>query len=257
MIKLSGCIEMLFSEIDEFADRIPAAAQAGLPAFEFWKCSQKDIDAVVGAKDAAEIQIAAMAVEAPQGMLSLTAVEEFTYCTEAAARVAQRLGASAIIAITGWEDTERPRSEQHEAIVACLKAAAPIVEDADLTLVLEPLNILVDHAGYYLYESAEGFQIIDEVGSPNVKLLFDIYHQQVTEGNLIANITANIDKIGHFHAADVPGRNEPGTGEINWSNVVAAINDTDYDGYLGLEYQPTIATPKSLEFIQSVVASLE
>jgi hydroxypyruvate isomerase len=99
----------------------------------------------------------------------------------------------------------------------------------------------VNHKGYYLATSAEGFEVIREVGSPAVKLLFDIYHQQITEGNLIANIRAGIDLIGHFHTADNPGRNELGTGEINYRNVFKAIEETGYQGF-GLEYAP-IADP--------------
>ena len=109
-----------------------------------------------------------------------------------------------------------------------------------MTLVIEPLNVLVNHKGHYLSTSTEGFQILGEVGSPNIQLLFDIYHQQITEGNLIQNITRNIEKIGHFHVADVPGRHEPGTGEINYSNVFGAIVKAGYTGFVGLEMWPTI-----------------
>lgn len=83
-----------------------------------------------------------------------------------------------------------------------------------------------------------GFEIVDAVDSPNVQLLYDVYHQQVTEGNVIQTITANIDRIGHFHVADVPGRHEPGTGELDYENVFAAIEETDYDGYVGCEFSP-------------------
>lgn len=115
---------------------------------------------------------------------------------------------------------------------------APFLEEAGVTLVVEPLNILVDHPGYYLYSSEEAFQIIDEVGSPNVKVLFDIYHQQIMEGNLISRIQRNINKIGHFHAADNPGRHELYMGEIQYLNVFRAIEETGYRGYIGFEYFP-------------------
>ncbi len=137
-------------------------------------------------------------------------------------------------------------------MVACLKTAAPLAEEAGVTLVLEPLNILVDHPGYFLTSSREGFEIVEQVGSPAVKLLYDIYHQQVTEGNLIATITSHIDLIGHFHAADVPGRHEPGTGEINYANVLAAIDEAGYEGFIGLEYAPTVATAESLQAVLSM-----
>ena len=109
-----------------------------------------------------------------------------------------------------------------------------------MTLSIETLNVLVDHKGYYLATSEEGFRMVDAVGSPRVRLLFDIYHQQITEGNLIANITANLGKISHFHLADVPGRHQPGTGEINYLNVFRAIAAKGYTGFLGLEMWPTV-----------------
>jgi hydroxypyruvate isomerase len=117
---------------------------------------------------------------------------------------------------------------------------------------VEPLNIAVNHKGYYLYSSAEGFDIIRAVGSPNVKLLYDIYHQQVTEGNLIQTITENIELIGHFHVADVPGRHEPGTGEINYANVLKAIDETGYNGYVGLEYAPKASALESLRKVKAL-----
>ena len=107
-----------------------------------------------------------------------------------------------------------------------------------VTLVLEPLNVLHDHRGYYLWSSYEGFGIIEEVGSPAVKLLYDVYHQQISEGNLISNIKNNAHLIGHVHIADVPGRHQPGTGEINYKNVFAALDSAGYEGYTGMEFSP-------------------
>ncbi len=142
--------------------------------------------------------------------------------------------------------------QMHTSIVEGLGQAAPMVEEAGLFLAVEPLNVLVDHPGYYLTTSEEGFDILGEVGSPNVKLLFDIYHQQITEGNLLDNIIPNIGSISHFHVADVPGRHEPSTGEINYSNVFAAIEKTGYGGYVGLEYGPTGDTAESLKIVQAL-----
>jgi len=104
---------------------------------------------------------------------------------------------------------------------------------------MEPLNTMVDHAGYFLASTDEGFEFIRRIGSPAVKLLFDIYHQQITEGNLINNITRHVDLIGYLHVADVPGRHEPGTGEINYLNVLRAAKGAGYTGLVGLEYEPS------------------
>jgi hydroxypyruvate isomerase len=113
--------------------------------------------------------------------------------------------------------------------------------------VLEPLNTKVDHAGYYLQTAKEGFEILDEVASPAVKMLFDIYHHQIMEGNVIQDITKNISKIAHFHVADVPGRHEPGTGEINYANVFRAIAGSGYQGFVGLEFKPSKSAEETLK----------
>ena len=110
-------------------------------------------------------------------------------------------------------------------------------EEAGVTLVLEPLNVLTNHMGYFLDSSYEAFAIIEEVGSPAVKLLFDVYHQQISNGNLIDTIKKFGHLVGHYHIADVPGRNEPGTGEINYPNVFRAIDATGYQAYVGMEYR--------------------
>ena len=130
------------------------------------------------------------------------------------------------------------RQKQHDCLVEGLREAAPILENAGITLVIEPLNELIDHAGYYLIRSDEAFQIIDKVGSPNVKVVFDIYHQQISEGNVIRNLTRNIDSIAHFHAAGNPGRHELTVGELNYRAIFDAIAETSYNGFVGLEYWP-------------------
>ncbi|MFT4690385.1 MAG: hydroxypyruvate isomerase, partial [Limisphaerales bacterium] len=156
---------------------------------------------------------------------------------------ARRLGTKTLISQVGDHRVGVSRDEQRQSLVDGLRAAAPDLEAAGVTLVIEPLNELVDHAGYYLIRSDEAFDIVDQVGSPNVKVVFDIYHQQISEGHLIRNIVSNIDKIGHFHAAGNPGRNELQRGEINYAEVFAAIRATEFDGYVGLEYWPLDEDP--------------
>lgn len=161
-------------------------------------------------------------------------------------KVANELGITNLIVVTGQERMDASREEQHNNIVTALKKAACVVEKENMNLVLEPLNVLINHKGYYLATSKEGFEIIKEVNSPKVKLLFDIYHQQITEGNLLSNILGNIDLIGHFHVADTNGRHEVGTGEINYKNIFKAIEKTNYDGFVGLEYSPILHTQDTI-----------
>jgi hydroxypyruvate isomerase len=119
-----------------------------------------------------------------------------------------------------------------------LTLLAPLAERYGVTLNLEPLNTTVDHAGYWLDSSQAGFELVRRVGSPNLRLLFDIYHMQVMEGNLIARMRAHLDLIGHIHVADVPGRHQPGTGEINYRNIFCALRDAGYDRAVGMEFAP-------------------
>jgi hydroxypyruvate isomerase len=151
---------------------------------------------------------------------------------------AKKVDAKRLVVLTGNELGGMPRSEQMSNAVAALREAAPILEKNGITAIVEILNTYVDHAGYFLYYVRDGAELVDRVGSPNVKLLFDIYHTQIMEGNLIQNIRMNIDRIGHFHVGDVPGRHEPGTGEINYRNVFKAIYDLGdrFPGYVALEY---------------------
>ncbi|MCX8035808.1 MAG: TIM barrel protein [Candidatus Sumerlaeia bacterium] len=149
--------------------------------------------------------------------------------------LAKRLNIKCLLGLTGQKRQDMSAEKQTEIIVKGLKRLAPIAQEHDMIIVLEILNVLVNHPGYFLVYTPQGAEIIQAVNHPNVKLLYDIYHQQISEGNLIANIKKYISCIGHFHIGDNPGRQYPGTGEINYRNVFKAIKDTGYDGYLAME----------------------
>ena len=127
-------------------------------------------------------------------------------------------------------------TEQTANCIEALKRAADIAGKSRMVLVLEPLNIRVDHAGYFVVFSDHAHQIISAVNHPNVRILFDIYHQQISEGNVINHIRKYWDWIGYFQVGDVPGRREPETGEVNWKNVFKAIHEKGYRGILGMEH---------------------
>ena len=155
------------------------------------------------------------------------------------------LGVKKLITQVG-PDTGADRAEQHRSIVEGLTAGAEILEDAGVTVMIEPLNIKVDHPGYYLTSSAEAFDIVRQVGSPHVKVVFDIYHQQISEGNIIPNITQNLASIVHMHAAGHPGRHELQYGENDYKNIFAAVDKAGYTGACGLEYTPLLEPEESL-----------
>jgi hydroxypyruvate isomerase len=244
-LKLSVCVEMIFRELP-FLERLDQVAAAGYSAFEFWRFADKDVKAI-----RARMQELGLACATFAGTMGVPLVDpsrraELRPAIAEALGVARQLDCPTIIATTGNSLPGVSREEQHASVVAALRELAKPCEEQGVTLVLEPLNVLVDHQGYYLDRSAEGFEILDEVGSPAVKLLYDIYHQQITEGNLIATMTANLAKIGHVHVADVPGRHEPGTGEINYRNVFGALDRAGYARYVGLEYRPRASAASAL-----------
>lgn len=163
------------------------------------------------------------------------------------------LGTKAIITQTGNVIDGLSRETQRQAMIETLKQCAPLCEEAGIILEVEPLNGLVDHKGHFLQYSNESVSVIDQVNSPNVKLVFDVYHQQITEGNVIRNATNYLDRINHYHIADNPGRKQPGTGELNYLNILNAIKETGYDGFVGLECGYTINTDKALDEFKSTI----
>jgi len=163
------------------------------------------------------------------------AVEDVERSIEAA----DELGADTLIVTVGQRIDTLSEAAQHNAVVRVLRAVAPTAEAHDVTVVPEPLNVRNDHPGYFLRTANRGFEIVEAVDSPNVKLLFDIYHQQITEGNVTATLTGHLDLVGHVHIADVPGRHEPGTGELNYANVFEALAEAGYDGVVSCEFSPT------------------
>ena len=240
-MKLSICIDALFP--GNFLEGLKTAAACGYRRYEFWGWQDKDLPAIRQEADRLGLQAAACCVP----FIPLTDPgqrEGFIEGVRCSLKALQAVGANLLIAQTG-PDTGAPRPEQHRAIVEGLKAAAPLLEAAQAMLVIEPLK-LRDHAGYYLSDSEEAFDIVEETASPAVKVLFDIYHQQITQGDLIRRITENIDKIGHFHIAGNPGRHEPDEGEIAYPAIFEAIAKVGYDGGAGLEYRPKAEAKEGL-----------
>ncbi len=166
---------------------------------------------------------------------------------------ARLLGVRRLITQVG-PDTGAPRAAQQESIVQALKDALPILEDNGITLMIEPLNTLFNHPGYYLWSSAQGFDILREVDHPLVKMVYDIYHQQVMEGNIIPSIVNHLDLIAHLHAAGHPGRHELQIGENDYHFIFAAIDRAGYTGACGLEYNPTLPAEESLKTARALYA---
>ncbi len=137
-----------------------------------------------------------------------------------------------------------------------LKNIAPFAEEAEVTLVLEPLNTRAEetrsHKNYFLDSPEPAFELTRQVGSANIKVLFDIYHMQLMAGNLINTLRKNIDQLGYIHLADVPGSHEPGTGELNCRNILKALDSMEYTGFVGFELLPSETDEKALMAIKKI-----
>ncbi|MCL2404727.1 MAG: TIM barrel protein [Defluviitaleaceae bacterium] len=250
-MKLSICLNSVTRSLSK-PEAIHLAKKLGYPAVEFWEGANAPVDEIKQALTETGVSLACMG-GSNNLLVDPSTRAQFLDGLSAAIANTKILGTKNLIATTGQALPDISREAQHESIVDGLKEAAKLLEGTGLTLNLEPLNVLVNHKGHYLASSIEAFEIVRKVASPNIKVLFDIYHQQITEGHLIANITANIDLIGHFHVAGNPGRGEPYFGEINYKEVFKAIDATGYKGYAGLEYWPAIdgmeeSLTKTLEY---------
>jgi hydroxypyruvate isomerase len=162
-------------------------------------------------------------------------LDQFLKEIEESVQVAKRVNARWMTVVPGFVDLRKDMDYQTANVVKALRRACEILEPHKLTMVLEPLNFR-DHPGLFLNKIAQGYQICRAVNSPSCKILDDLYHQQIHEGNLIPNIDLAWDEIGYFQMGDNPGRKEPTTGEINYLNVFKHIHEKGYTGIIGMEH---------------------
>ena len=243
-MKLCVAIPCFFRGTD-FCEAIKTVSDLGFDTVETYNWKELDLSEVKKTLDGYGVKLISMCttefrMTAPEYRQSwLDGLKE-------SCEAANRVGAKHLITQVG-PDTGALREKQHESILEALEAAKPILEDSGVTVMLEPLNTYVNHPGYYLWSAYEGFELIKEADHPNIKLIYDIYHQQVMEGNIIPSVTGNLDLIAHLHCAGHPGRNEPWLGENNYNYIFDAIDKAGYKGACGLEYRPTMDPIESLK----------
>ena len=243
-VKFSACIDMMYPECD-FVDRISAAKADGVDAVEFWKWTGKDIDSIKNKTEELGLGVALFNIDSvdeqlsydlSRGILSHGRTDDFIRALDETVPVMKKLGCDKIIVLAGDVDEKIPYGLALDNIYNVLKSAVPVAESYGVTMLLEPLNTY-DRPTYVLPYSRDAFDIVKGISSPYVKLLFDIYHTQRMEGNLIDTIEKNINHIGHFHVANSPYRCEPDNGEIDYMAVFSAIDASAYSDYVGYEYR--------------------
>lgn len=218
-------------------------ADAGADGVGFLPWREVDPDALAAACKEHDVQWVSTAAGAAAGNTghegpAMTDPKCVDAAVDAITETCERVGEHIdnVIVTVGPEQDGVDEAIQQRAIVDVLRRTASAAADADVTLVVEPLNVRVDHPRYFLTTTDQGIAIVDAVDHEHVRLLYDVYHQQITEGDILARIREYHDCIGMYHVAGVPGRTELGPDELDWETVFAAITETGYEGTIGLEY---------------------
>nr|WP_044199512.1 TIM barrel protein [Oscillochloris trichoides] len=248
-LRFSVCVETLFKE-KPFEQRLEYVHDLGFPAFEFWTRQGKDMNITLALKMALRLEVSAF-VGSTASLVDPAQHQQFFADINRAAALAFDLSCANLIITSGTCVPGMSRQDQRANLLDALHAAAETACDADVTLVLKPLN-QHDHPNTFLSSSDEGFEIVRTVNSPHLRLCYDLYHQQITEGNLTRRISENLDLIGHIQVADVPGRHEPGTGEINYEHIFGLLRELGYKGFVGLEYNSLVDDTASLRAVRAM-----
>jgi hydroxypyruvate isomerase len=245
-MKKSVCIEMLFSEVP-FEDRFGLTKESGFDYLEFWSWQEKDIQKIKELCRANDLKIASFSGDQDFSMIDADQKADYVAFVEESIEAAKFLSCENLVihsnalgengvVINHYPNIAGPN--KIAAMLDVLKTLASAAERSNVTLVLEALNTMVDHSGNFLASTRQAAELIESVNSSHIKILYDIYHMQIMEGNLINTLNQYIDTIGYIHIADVPGRHEPGTGEINFANVIKTLEKLKYDGIIGFELTP-------------------
>ncbi len=269
-LRLSVRVEALFSGLPLTA-QMEKVAEAGYPGFEFGDWRAVDASQINARKRRLGLECACIVGNKgvnPVGMGLCDPAERLAFLAEilASSEAALRFETKQIVVLTGFKVPHLSREQQLASIVEGLKRAHDVVAPRGVTIIVEPINTLAkveplnpkgnNHADYFLDHTAEALDLLSKVGSPYVKLLYDLYHAQIMDGNLIETIRNHTAEIAHVHVGDVPGRHEPGTGEIHHPNVFRALRDAGFKGFVAMEYIPLEDAMKTLRDVRRMVELL-
>lgn len=204
---------------------------------EFSKWSDDDWQRILKRMQALNLSVDATS-GVSHGFADPASKDAFLADLQAILPAVKRLEARQIILLSGKRIEASPQGAQHTASIEALKRAADLLDKAGVIGVIEPIDTL-ENPTIYLNGVTEAFEIVRAVGSPNVKVLYDLYHEQREHGNLIEKLEKNINAVALVHIADVPGRHEPGTGEINYTNIYRRLAHLNYKGGIAMEFYPT------------------
>jgi len=252
-MELGLCIEMAFADLP-FADRVKKAADLGFKNVEMWFVDMSfkgKPDDLAGIANDNNVKITNTVIGAPDGSIGggLTNPanrEQWFTRAKMTIEFTKQAQIPAAIVCTGNVIDGMTYDQMLDSVMEGLKPTIEIAEENGVTLLLEPLNDRYDHPGYFVTGSDLGGQICRDCNSERMKMLFDCYHMQIMEGDLIKHIESNMDVIGHFHSAGVPGRHELYNGETDYPFVISQIEKLGYKAVFGLEYEPSFDHEESL-----------
>ena len=238
--KFAVNVEMWWRDLP-FLDRLRKTAELGFPAVEFWPLAGKDIEATAALAEELGLEIAQFTAWGfKPGLNEPKNHPDFLKAIRESCAAAKTLNCKMATVVAGNDVPGMTQEQMHQHVIDALRQAAPIAEDHDLLLILEPMNIRVDHKGHCLYGSPPAIRICEEVGSSHVKINWDLYHMQITEGDLCGHLREGFaaGQVGYLQLADNPGRNEPGTGEVHYNRVLQEAYELGYRKPIGLECRP-------------------
>ena len=232
----SACIEMLFTDRSpDPAARVELARQAGYRAVEFWRWSNKDLDAIAAALRVSGLGVVGFVAEPMVSLCDPAQHDGFLHALPASIARAQHLGAPFLYVQGGSTRPDVARETLTANLTAVLGRAAGLLQGSGVTLLVEPVS---DAMNGFLTHAADGLAIVAAVNRAEVRLLYDLYHAAVAGEDLRATIGPQIALIGHFHVADHPGRGAPGTGTLTLADDLAWIRAQGYTGLFGMEHRP-------------------
>ncbi|MBW9109292.1 TIM barrel protein [Microbacterium ureisolvens] len=263
MYQLAPNIELLFTEAGDYHDRVRAAAAAGFDAVEMWgptgvdaPATPKDLPALKAALQETGTQLTAQLAEPrTQFMIPPWDHSEFYRKLDEGVAIAQDLGCPRIVVGSGTGFGGWKRQVQLDKLIEIYQKAIAQIEGSGIALVLEPVNVRVDHPGSLLDRTAEAVYVARGVASPQFGVLYDIYHSAVEGEDMAAELRNAGDLVKYVQLADAPGRGEPGTGSLDWAERLGILRASGYDGPIGLEYYPTIESEASVVLIREVAAA--
>ena len=260
MPKFAANLTMLFNELP-FLERFEAAAAAGFDAVEFLFPYDYGVSELQECLRANRLQLVLHNFPAghwsvgERGIACLPErVVEFRESVLVAVRYAKALGCTQLNCLAGIHTDVHDPAELHRTFVGNLKFAAQALAEAQLTLLIEPINTR-DITNFFLSSPRQAFAIMQAVGAPNLKLQYDVYHAQIMEGDLSRTIENLLPHIAHMQIADTPGRHEPGTGEINYEFLFRLIDRLGYQGWIGCEYKPRGQTLAGLAWMRELTST--